>query len=224
MSKVHFIGNMATLNSVIAMSGNSPVKTLADMKTKQAVLGAAGVLSQTYMVPALLNHFNGAKFKIVLGFQGTSQMDLAIERGEIDGRGGQWKSFVVSRPDWIKSGKIFPFLQIGMEEDEEMKGAPMLTSLASDDTQRAIYRLLSQSPRLSRAVWAPPEIPPDRTAILRKAFAATMEDQAFLAEAGKSKLDITPTPPEAVQQAVREMADTPKRHLDALRKIVDVKK
>jgi tripartite-type tricarboxylate transporter receptor subunit TctC len=190
MSKVHFIGNMATLNSVIAMSGSSPVKTIADMKTKEAVLGSNGVLSQTYIVPALLNHFNGAKFKIVLGFQGTSQMDLAIERGEIHGRGGQWTSFAVTRPDWVKSGKIFPFLQIGMEEDPEMKGAPMLTSLAT----------------------------------LRKAFADTMKDPGLLAEAKKSNLEITPTPPEAVQEAVREMAATPKQHLDALRKIVAVKK
>ena len=84
MSKVQWIGNMATLNSVIAVSDRSPVKIIADMTKATAVLGSNGLLSQTYSVPALLNQVHGAKFKIVLGFQGTAQMDLAIERDALD--------------------------------------------------------------------------------------------------------------------------------------------
>ena len=220
MSRVQFIGNMATLNSVIAMSGRSPVKTIADMTKASAVLGSNGVLSQTYIVPALLNAFNGAKFKIVTGFPGTSQIDLAIERGEVDGRGGQWSAFVVSRPDWIASGKILPLLQIGTEDDPLMKGVPQLTSLATNDQQRSIYRILSTMPRLSRAFWFAPEVPADRVNILRAAFKSAMKDPDFLAEAAKAKLEISPTAHEDVQAAVTELATTPKEYLDVLRGIL----
>lgn len=220
MSKVHWIGNMATLNSVIAVSDRSPVKTVADMSKATAALGSNGILSQTYIVPALLNAFHGAKFKIVLGFQGTAQMDLAIERGEIDGRGGQWTSFAVGRADWVKQGKIMPLLQIGTEDDPQLKGAPQLSSLATNDQQRAIYRILSAMPRLSRAFWVAPGVPADRIEILRTAFEKAMKDPELLADTAKANVEITPTTHSDVQQTVAELASTPSQYLDVLRDIL----
>ena len=220
LSKVNWIGNMATLNSVIAVSDRSPVKTVAEMTKATAILGSNGVLSQTYIVPALLNAFHGAKFKIVLGFQGTSQMDLAIERDEIHGRGGQWNSFTVSKPEWVASGKILPMIQIGVDDDPAFKGAPLLTSLATDARQRAVYRIISTMPRLSRAFWVAPEVPADRVEQLRAAFAATMKDPDLLADAGKATLEISPTAPKEVQEAIAELAATPKDYLQVLRDLM----
>ncbi len=220
MSKVQWIGNMATLNSVIAVSDRSPVKKVADMTKASAALGSNGVLSQTYIVPALLNAFHGAKFKIVLGFQGTAQMDLAIERGEIDGRGGQWTSFAVGRADWVKQGKIMPLIQIGTEDDPQLKGAPQLSSLATNDQQRAIYRIISAMPQLSRAFWVAPGVPADRIEILRTAFTAAMKDPGLLADAGKANLEISPTTHKDVQDTVAELARTPQQHLDVVRNIL----
>lgn len=220
MSKVQWIGNMATLNSVLAMSGKSPVKTVEDMRKHTAVVGSNGILSQTYIIPALLNAFNGAKFKIVLGFQGTAQMDLALERGEIDGRGGQWNAFVVSRPDWIKDGRIIPMIQIGLDDDPLMPGAPQLTSLAVDDKSRAIYRTISGIARLSRAIWVAPEVPQDRVAILRRAFADAMKDPDLVAEANKAKLDLSPNTPEQVEAAVKDLSTMRPEYLKVLRDIL----
>lgn len=220
MSKVQWIGNMATLNSVIAVSDRSPVKTVADMTKASAALGSNGVLSQTYIVPALLNSFHGARFKIVLGFQGTAQMDLAIERGEIDGRGGQWTSFAVGRADWVKQGKIMPLIQIGTEDDPQLKGAPQLTSLATNDQQRAVYRILSAMPRLSRAFWVAPEVPADRVEMLRNAFDAAVKDPELLAEAAKANLELTPTSFKQVQETVAELAGTPQQYLQIVRDIL----
>jgi tripartite-type tricarboxylate transporter receptor subunit TctC len=220
MSKVHWIGNMATLNSVIAISDRSPVKSVADMTTHTAILGSNGVLSQTYIVPSLLNSFNDAKFKIVLGFPGTSQIDLAIERGEVDGRGGQWTSFVMGRPDWIKNGKIKPLIQIGVTDDPLMEGAPQLTSLAKDEKSRAIYQNISSNSQLSRAIWVAPEVPDDRVNILRTAFEAAMKDPDLLAEASKSQLEISPTMAADITAAVKQIADTPQAYLQVLREML----
>lgn len=220
MAKVQWIGNMATLNSVIAVSDRSPVKSVVDMTSASAALGSNGVLSQTYIVPVLLNAFHGAKFKIVLGYQGTAQMDLAIERGEIDGRGGQWTSFSAGRADWVKQGKIMPLIQIGTEDDPELKGAPQLSSLATNDQQRAIYAILSAMPRLSRAFWVAPEVPADRVEILRTAFAAAMKDPELHSDAAKAGIEISPTTHGNVQSTVAELAATPSQHLDVLRNIL----
>jgi len=220
MSKVQWIGNMATMNSMIAVSDKSPVKTLDDMTKHEAALGSTGALSLTFMVPALLNALHGAKFKIVMGYPGTSQIDLAIERGEQHGGGGQWTRFVSGRPDWIASGKILPFLQFGLEDDPLMKGAPQLLSLAQNDQQRAIYRIISSAPRFARAMWVAPEVPADRVEILRKAFAQSMQDAGFLAEAERARLEISPTSIADVQSAAADIAATPQEHLQVLRELL----
>jgi len=220
MSKVHWIGNMANMNSMIAVSDQSPVKTIADMTKREASLGSTGVLSLTYIVPALLNSLHGAKFKIVMGYRGTTEIDLAIERGELHGGGGQWTRYVSGRPDWIASGKILPLLQFGLDDDPLMKGAPQLTSLAENDQQRAIYRIISSAPRFARAMWVAPEVPADRVEILRKAFEETLRDPGFLADAAKGNLDISPTSVGDVQSAAAEIAATPQQHLQMLRELL----
>jgi tripartite-type tricarboxylate transporter receptor subunit TctC len=220
MSKVHWIGNMATMNSMIAVSDKSPVKTVSDMRKYEASLGSTGVLSLTYIVPALLNSLHGAKFKIVMGYRGTSEIDLAIERGELHGAGGQWTRYVSGRPQWIASGKIMPLLQFGLDDDPLMKSAPQLSSLAENDRQRAIYRIISSAPRFARAMWVAPEVPADRVDILRKAFAQALKDPGFLADAAKGNLDISPTSVSDVQSAAADIAATPQQHLQMLRELL----
>jgi tripartite-type tricarboxylate transporter receptor subunit TctC len=220
MSKVRWIGNMATMNSMIAISDKSPVKNVNDMTKYEASLGSTGVLSLTYIVPALLNSLHGAKFKIVMGYRGTSEIDLAIERGELHGAGGQWTRYVSGRPDWIATGKIMPLLQFGLDDDPLMKGAPQLTSMAVNDQQRAIYRIISSAPRFARAMWVAQEVPADRIEILRTAFAQALRDPGFLADAAKGNLDISPTSVNDVESAAAEIAATPQKHLQVLRDLL----
>jgi tripartite-type tricarboxylate transporter receptor subunit TctC len=220
MSKVHWIGNMATMNSMIAVSDKSPVKKVEDMTRHEASLGSTGVLSLTYIVPALLNALHGARFKIVLGYRGTSEIDLAIERGELHGAGGQWTRYVSGRPDWIASGKIMPFLQFGLDDDPLMKGAPQLSSLAVNDQQRAIYRIISSAPRFARAMWVAPEVPADRIETLRNAFDRALKDPGFRADARKANLDISPTSVSDVERAAADIAATPQQHVQMLRNLL----
>jgi tripartite-type tricarboxylate transporter receptor subunit TctC len=220
MSKVRWIGNMATMNSMIAVSNQSPVKKINDMTKYEANLGSTGVLSLTYIVPALLNTLHGAKFKIVMGYRGTSEIDLAIERGELHGAGGQWTRYVSGRPDWIASGKIMPLLQFGLDDDPLMKGAPQLTSLAVTDQQRAIYRIISSAPRFARAMWVAPEVPAERVEILRTAFAQALKDPGFLADAARGNLDISPTSVNDVESAAADSAAKQQQHLQMLRELL----
>lgn len=194
LTRVQFIGNMAALTGVIAVATRTGVTSIEDVKSKTVVLGANSRFSETYIMPTVLNELSGMKFKVVQGFPGSAnEIDIAIERGEVDGRGGSWSSFRVGRADWVRDGKIKPILQIGIAEDAFMKGVPRLLDLAQTEEQKAIYGALSRGSLFSRAFWVAPEVPKERVEILRKAFMDTMKDPDFLATANKRRFDITPS-------------------------------
>jgi hypothetical protein len=113
-----------------------------------------------------------------------------------------------------------PLLQFGLDDDPLMKGTPQLTSLAVNDQQRAIYRIISSAPRFARAMWVAPEVPADRVEILRTAFAQALKDPGFLADAAKGNLDISPTSVNDVESAAADIAATPQQHLQMLRELL----
>jgi tripartite-type tricarboxylate transporter receptor subunit TctC len=220
LTKVQFLGNIAGLTSVIAVSNKSPMQTVDDITKKVAKLGSNGKNSETYIIPALINSFIGGKFEIILGFRGVAGVDLAIERGEIDGRGGSWNSFRSLHPDWIKANKIKPLMQIGATDDPFMPGVPQLSSLAKTDEQKAIFSLLSHTTRFTRAYWVAPEVPKDRVKILRDAFMATMKDPEFLAAAKKANMEVSPSSPEEIEVALHELANTPPEYLKKMKDVL----
>lgn len=223
LTKVQFLGNIAGLTSAIAVTNKSPVQTVDDITKKAAKLGSTGKSSETYIIPALANSFLGGKFEVILGFRGVAGIDLAIERGEVDGRGGSWNSFRALHPDWIKAKKIKPLLQIGATDDPFMPGVPQLSSLAKTDEQKVIFSLLSNTTRFSRAYWMSPEVPKDRVKILRDAFIATMKDPAFLAAAKKAKMEVTPSTPQQIEAALQELAKTPPEYLKKMKDVLSAK-
>ncbi|MYZ48241.1 tripartite tricarboxylate transporter substrate-binding protein [Propylenella binzhouense] len=220
LTKVQFIGNIAGLTSVIAVSDKSPVQTVDDLTEKAAKLGSNGKNSETYIIPALINAFLGSKFDIVTGFPGVSDIDLAIERGEIDGRGGSWNSFRSLHQDWIDAGKIKPLMQIGTADDPFMQGVPQLSSLAKTDEQKAIFSLLSNTTRFSRAYWVAPGVPEERVKILRDAFQATMNDPEFKKAAEQANMEVTPSNAAEITAAIEELSKTPQEYLTKMREVL----
>jgi tripartite-type tricarboxylate transporter receptor subunit TctC len=205
LTKVQYIGNMASLTGVIALSDKAGVSSIEDVKKKTVTLGAASRFSETFIIPTVMNEVSGTKFHVVHGYVGAAEIDLAMERGEVAGRGGSWTSFRISYPEWIASGKLKPLVQIGVTEDQYMKGVPLLTSLAKNDEQRAIYGALSRGSLFSRAFWLAPEVPAERVAILRKAFDQLMKDPAFLKLADQRAFEITPTDGAGLMDATAQM-------------------
>lgn len=205
VAKFQWIGNMASLNSVIAVWHTSSVRTLADAKKTEVILGANSRVSETYIVPAVLNAIAGTKFKIVHGFPGNiSDVDLAIERGEVQGRGSTWASFKALRPEWVNDKKIIPIVQLGAKRSPDMPDVPLLIEVAENDEQRAIFNLLMSGASFNRAYAAPPDVPADRVAILRKGFMDTVTDKGFLAYAESKKLEVVPS---TYQEVTKVIAD-----------------
>lgn len=205
-TKFNYIGSANDEVSLCVAWHTSAVKTFEDAQTMQLVVGSSGASDDTYQYPALLNHMFGAKFKIVPGYPGGNGINLAMERGEVQGRCSiPWSTVKAIRRFWIDENKISILLQYSLGRHADLPSVPLVMDLAKTDEQRAILKLIFARQVMGRPFVAPPGVPKDRVDALRKAFVETMADSEFLAEAEKAKLEITPVSGDKIESLVLEV-------------------
>lgn len=207
-----WIGNTTNSPNVINSWHTTGITKIEDVYTRELTVGAPGAASTSYVYPAALNLTAGTKFKVVTGYGGGAQVDLAMERGEVGGRGSNsWASWKAGHPHWLREKKIHILVQIGLTRAKDLPDVPLMFELAKNDDDREFLRFLSSDMGISRAVVTTPGVPADRLAALRKAFLQTMADAEFLADAGKTGRDIEPSSGEdAMGIALAMMKASPK--------------
>jgi hypothetical protein len=157
-----------------------------------------------------MNIVLGTKFKIVMGYKSTPQINLAMERGEIAARAGaSLAGLKQERPDWFKESKVVVLTQIGMAREKELPDVPLMQELAKTPEQRQLLTLIAAPPSIGRPFFTTPGVPADRLAALRQAFEATMKDPAFLSEAEQLKLELDPFGGDRVAEIVNSIIDAP---------------
>jgi tripartite-type tricarboxylate transporter receptor subunit TctC len=184
-------------------------------------IGSWGMTTDSYVTPALLNALAGTKFKIVTGYRGASDVDLAIERNEVDARVSSWTAVKTMRGAWLSEGKIVVPLQTGLKRHPEIPQLPLVTELATSDDGRRILEFMNSDSSIGWNVVAPPNVPADRVALLRKAFAETMQDPQFLADAARLGLEIIPGRGEDMQEVVARTLATPPEAIKQVKAILD---
>jgi tripartite-type tricarboxylate transporter receptor subunit TctC len=188
-----------------------PVTRIAELTSKEVVVGATTPGTTMVDFPLLANDVLGFKFKVVRGYQGTPQINLAIERGEVEGMGGLgWASVKAQTPHWISERKIKVLAQYGLKRHSELADVPTMLELAKSDADRQAMTMLFARTEYGRPYFLPPDVPVERVAALRRAFDATMKDPAFVAEAAKLQFDVDPLTGEQVQALVVQLAATPR--------------
>jgi tripartite-type tricarboxylate transporter receptor subunit TctC len=189
-----WVGNIANNNSLCAMWHTVGIKTWEDVITKPYVLGGQGPGSDLDLFGTLMKNVFGAKVKLVTGYQGGGDVNLAMERREIDGRcGWSWDSIRSTRPDWIRDKKIDLLVVFALEKSPEIPAeVPLALDKVESEEMRQVLRVHLAGQAFGRPFAAPPGIPPDRKAALRTAFDATMKDPEFIAEAKKAGLEVSP--------------------------------
>lgn len=208
-AKFNWIGSANNEVSVCVAWKDSGVTKFEDLQTKELVVGGTGPSADTDQFPRILNSVLGTKFKIVTGYPGGNDVSLAMERGEVKGRcGWSWSSVLSTRKDWYDSKTINVLVQLSLEKHADLPNVPLIIDLAKTPEQKKMLTLVFARQALGRPFVAPPGIPEDRLAALRKAFMDTTKDKDFLAEAQKMKLEITPIGGEAVQKIVAEAYKT----------------
>ncbi len=219
-SKLIYIGNPSADNNTTSMWHTSKVKTIEDAMKFEAPMGATGG-STSSQYPRAMNALIGTKFKIILGYPGGNDINLAMERGEVEGRGSNaWASWKSTRQDWIKEKKISIIVQIGLTKAPDLPNVPLLIDLAKNADDKAVLKLLSAPTTIGRPLFTSPGVPEERVKALRAAFDATMKDPEFLAAAEKQKMDVNPVSGAELQKIVTDIVATPRAIADRLQSII----
>jgi tripartite-type tricarboxylate transporter receptor subunit TctC len=209
-TKFNWIGSTNNEVSVCVAWHTSGIATFEDARARELVVGASGPSADSYQFPKIANAVLGTKFKIVTGYPGGNDIDLAMERGEVEGRcSWSWTSLKGLHQSWLDRKTINILYQMGLSKHHYLPDVPLIVDLARTDEERAILRLIFARQVMAWPFLAPPGTPGERVDILRKAFLQTLQDKDFLAEADKAGLEITPVAGEDIQQLVAQTYATP---------------
>ena len=218
--KFNWIGTLSSYAGVMFVAARTGVKTGEDLRRIEVVTGSWGPTTDTFMTPTLLNALAGTKFKIVTGYRGGPDVDLAVERGEVDGRMSSWTLLKSQRAQWLKDKFIVIPFQAGIKSHPELKDVPLIASLALTEDGRRIFEFQNSDSGIGWSVVAPPNVPADRVTILRAAFDKMIVDPEFLAEAQKRGLEITPSSGRELEETVNRTVGTPPEALATLKKLI----
>lgn len=219
-AKFNWIGTIASTKENVVAWHTAPVKKFEDLLTKQLVNGASGKSSPSYMVPKLMNELLGTKIRIVIGYRGGSRINLAMERGEVQGRYNTWSSWKVTKPDWIKDKKINILVQQALTKPADLQGPPLLVDLAKTPDDRKIFELMAIGSEMGRPLAATPGIPADRVKALIEAYLAMTKDPEFIAETRKLNIEIDPVIGNDMQKLVQRALATPAPVIARMKKLL----
>ena len=209
MKAFNWIGVISTSNRVLAVWHTSPARTVADMKKRTITIGATGAGSPSVILPAVLNNVVGTKLKIITGYKGGTEIDAAMEKGELEGRGSNpWSSWVSSAPRLVKEKLVRPMVQVGFKPDPQLPGVvPLLQDLGETPEQTAILTYATKAFMTGFPFAAAQGVPDDRVKALRAAFDATMKDKTFLGEAARMRVEVDPTSGVELQKLMADIVD-----------------
>jgi tripartite-type tricarboxylate transporter receptor subunit TctC len=206
--KFSYIGNTTDSPNVINSWHTTGVTRIEQVMQKELVVGATGRSSGSYYYPAALNAFAGTKFKVVFGYRGGADVNIAMERGEVGGRGSNlWASWQSTRPQWLAEKKIHMLVQIGLKRHRDLKDVPLMQELVKSELHKQIMTFISADTAIARSIVTTPGVPADRVAALRKAFDAAMKDPELLKEAAQAKQDISPDSGAEAQEIANSIAN-----------------
>ncbi len=208
VGRFQWIGSISPTVETMALWHTAGAKNLDEARAKEITIGTTGRGTITTTFPRLFNEFAGTKFRIISGYPGGNDINLAMQRGEVGGRNNTWSSWKVTKPDWVAKKEIVIIGYAG-PRPKDLPGVPNLEDLAKTDEDRRVIALLISGTKLGRPLAAMPGVPADRVAALRKAFMATMSDPEFLKDTGNAKIEIDPVPGAAMQKVVADVLSTP---------------
>jgi len=219
-SKVHYLGGADVTRTTVSVWKASGIHTLEDAKRREVLMGASGRSGQTYIIPMTLNAVLGTKFKPIPGYGGINLINLAMERGEVHGQAASWPTITATKREWVEKDLIANLVTVAMEREPDLPKVPALAELVTSDDDVALIRLLAGPAALGRAWIAIGDIPKDRLAALREAYARTVADPAFLADARKRNLPVNPVAWQEQQKLAEAILATPDATVARLKTIL----
>jgi tripartite-type tricarboxylate transporter receptor subunit TctC len=206
----HYIGRVTTSIDVGVALAKTGIKSIKDLRTREYTVGASGRGSTTDIYPRALNAYGGTKFKIVLGYKGTNDVLLALDRGEVDIDGGYGlPGMLATHPGWINNGEVSLLYQAALKPHALMPNVPTFPELGVTEEGRAALRAIASTAEIGRSIIIGPGVPPERLAALRAAFSAMVKDPDFIAACDKRHVMLDPGSGEEMDTIVKETFSLP---------------
>jgi tripartite-type tricarboxylate transporter receptor subunit TctC len=216
-AQFNWIGRLAATPNVTFMNASSPVKTIKDAMEREAVLGATGRSSTVAVYPTMLNHLVGTKFKLVMGYAGSAEAMLAMERGEVEGHSTTWEGVKSRAARQLRDKTINILVQYGLQRHPELPDIPTAVELGRNNEEVLALRFFANASDVGRFILSTPDTPADRIQALRRAFDAMVKDPEFIADLDAQKLDLGPLSGEELQKLIEEVANVSPSILEKVR-------
>jgi tripartite-type tricarboxylate transporter receptor subunit TctC len=220
--KFNWIGNANIENSVCISWHTAPATTVQDVFARELVVGGGSSASQEVMFPRAFNRLLGTKFKIITGYPGSTEILLAVERGEVHGMCGIGWTFVkLRKSDWLREKKINVLFQMALQKHPDIPDVPAILDFAKRAEDRQVIEFLFAPQEMGRPFFAPPDVPADRVAALRAAFAQTLNDPKFIEDADKLGVEVQPVAGDAIQKLIENIYASPPAIIERAKAVVE---
>jgi tripartite-type tricarboxylate transporter receptor subunit TctC len=204
-AKFGWIGRVSSSANVTFVWHTSSIKTLDDAKKREVTLGATGAGSTVSLYPSVMNSILGTKFKNIMGYKGSAEAMLAIERGEVESHSTTWEAVKAVHLDWVKDNKIRILVQHSLKRHPELPNVPTSVELTTKPEDLAVMRVIMGASEIGKSYFTAPDVPKDRLEALRRAFDQMVKDPEFAASLEKIHGEIDPMTGEEVQKLVGEL-------------------
>jgi tripartite-type tricarboxylate transporter receptor subunit TctC len=218
--KFRWIGGSSLPSRVCVAGASAPAKSVNDLFQHELIVAGSGAGSSLSIVPTVLNHFLGTRFKIVEGYKGAADAIIALERGEVQGICHTYSLFRNAHAEMIEQGRARVLLHAEEAAFPDDPSVPSIYAFTGEEAKKQMMRFIFSSVEFGRPYVAPPGTPDARVASLRAAFAKALADAELRAEADKLKLDMTYRPPEELEALVAKLYATPKAQLAEAEKLM----
>jgi len=210
LREFNWIANVVFSNQLLVTWHTSETKTLEQAKQRVSTIGTTGAGSASVQYPLFYNSIIGTRFKIITGYRSGAEIDLAMERGEVEGRGtNPYSSYMATHPTWIPQNKLNLLVQAGVEKEPDLPNVPLILDLPVPAKERPLLAFMASASTVGRPLATTPGVPADRVAALRRAFDAAVRDPEFIAAAAKEKLVVRPQSGDRIAEIIAGLLDTP---------------
>jgi tripartite-type tricarboxylate transporter receptor subunit TctC len=220
LSKFSWIGTPLQEPQVTWVWHTAPAMSISDLKTHAILMGATTASADNAILPQIVNQLLGTRMQVFAGYIGQNEINLAVERGELQGNNTGLSNLTVNKADWLRDDKVRILLQFGTERLDVLKDVPTVMELAASEADRALLRFYGLKFNMARPLLVPPDVPAERTAALQAAFEATMQDPQYLGEARRIGLDTNWLGANDMAEKVRQIEATPQPVVDRLRELL----
>lgn len=206
----HWIGNVVNANQLLVVWHTSQTKTLEQAKVRTTTIGATGAGSVSAQLPAFYNNVLGTKFKIIMGYKAGQEVDLSMERGEVEGRGtNTYTGYMASKPHYLRDNLIVPLVQVGLAREPELPNVPLLLEQDVPPADRPLLEFMSKAITVGRPVATTPGVPQERVRALRNAFDLTIKDPIFIEEARRENAEVRPMTGAELAKVIDDLITAP---------------